>query len=184
MNLARSIDVELSLQDIDRSHRPESGDIDTRKPRNIIVKFATYRMRAKFYKARVLTKSRGHRGVFVNEHFTKPRGKLMYQARQSEIQTTQECVDLWWCDTGETFKLYCSKNQFWKWLAWIYPAGISTRCVTRRNRGNTLRWFSVAISYFDQYNMTSFCDRYSYAFYIPKVLMTRNGPLFSNSALN
>ena len=85
INLARSIDVELSLQDIDRSHRlgrPESGDIGTRKPRDIIVKFATYRTRAKFYKARVLTKSRGHRGVFVNEHLTKTRGKLMYQARQ------------------------------------------------------------------------------------------------------
>ncbi|MEW8546532.1 MAG: hypothetical protein AB2693_23705, partial [Candidatus Thiodiazotropha sp.] len=85
ISLARSIDVELSLQDIDRSHRlgrPEPGDIGTRKPRDIIVKFATYRMRAKFYKARVLTKSRGHRGVFVNEHLTKTRGRLMYQARQ------------------------------------------------------------------------------------------------------
>ena len=79
ISLARSIDVELSLQDIDRSHRlgrPEPGDINTRKPRDIIVKFATYRMRAKFYKARVLTKSRGHRGVFVNEHLTKSRGRL------------------------------------------------------------------------------------------------------------
>lgn len=40
INLARSIDVELSLQDIDRSHRlgrPESGGIGTRKPRDIIV---------------------------------------------------------------------------------------------------------------------------------------------------
>lgn len=85
ISLARSIDVELSLQDIDRSHRlgrPEPGDINTRKPRDIIVKFATYRMRAKFYKARVLTKSRGHRGVFVNEHLTKSRGRLLYQARR------------------------------------------------------------------------------------------------------
>lgn len=85
INLARSIDVELSLHYIDRSHRlgsPESGDIGTRKPRYIIVNFATYRTRAKSYKARVLTKSRGHRGVFVNEHLTKTHGKLMYQARQ------------------------------------------------------------------------------------------------------
>ncbi|MEW8546921.1 MAG: hypothetical protein AB2693_25685 [Candidatus Thiodiazotropha sp.] len=85
INLARNIDVELSPQDIDRSHRlgrPESGDIGTRKPRDIIVKFTTYRMRAKFYKARVLTKSRGFKGVFVNEHLTKLRGRLMYQARR------------------------------------------------------------------------------------------------------
>ena len=84
ISLARSIDVELSLQDIDRLHRlgrPEPGDINTRKPRDI-VKFAKYRLRTKFYKARVLTKSRGHRGVFVNKHLTKSRGRLLYQARR------------------------------------------------------------------------------------------------------
>lgn len=38
INLARSVDVKVSLQDIDRSHRlgrPESGDIGTPKPRDI-----------------------------------------------------------------------------------------------------------------------------------------------------
>ena len=78
IQLARSIDVDLNLQDIDRSHRlgkpgsvGESSDSGaTARSRAIIVKFATYRMRAKFYKSRVLTKSRGYRGVYINEHLT------------------------------------------------------------------------------------------------------------------
>lgn len=83
INLARNIGVDITLQDIDRSHRlgklqPENAA----KPRDIVVKFATYRMRAKFYKARVLTKDRGFRGVFVNEHLTRTRSKILYQARR------------------------------------------------------------------------------------------------------
>lgn len=83
LNLARSIDVELTVQDIDRSHRlgrPISGV--SPRPRDIIVKFISYRSRAKFYKNRVLTKGRGHRGVFINEHLTKSRGRLLYLARR------------------------------------------------------------------------------------------------------
>ena len=58
-SLAQSIDVNLKLEDIDRSHRigkPVSTG-DGRKPRDTIVKFVSYRKRAQFYKARVLTKS-------------------------------------------------------------------------------------------------------------------------------
>lgn len=83
LNLARSIDVELTVQDIDRSHRlgrPTNGV--SPRPRDIIVKFVSYRSRAKFYKNRVLTKGRGHRGVFINEHLTKSRGRLLYLARR------------------------------------------------------------------------------------------------------
>lgn len=83
LNLARSIDVELTVQDIDRSHRlgrPTNGA--SPRPRDIIVKFISYRSRAKFYKNRVLTKGRGHRGVFINEHLTKSRGRLLYLARR------------------------------------------------------------------------------------------------------
>ena len=85
IKLARAIDVDLSLQDIDRSHRlgkSESGDNARPRPWDIVVKFATYRTRARFYKARVLTKDRGYRGVFVNEHLTKTRNNILYQARR------------------------------------------------------------------------------------------------------
>ena len=37
---------------------------------------------AKFYKARVLTKDRGHKGVYINEHLTRRRNNLFYQARR------------------------------------------------------------------------------------------------------
>lgn len=84
INLARDIGVPLEIHDIDRSHRlgrQAFGNEPSPRPRDIVVKFSTYRMRAKFYKARVLTKSRGHRGVYVNEHLTKARSKLLYHAR-------------------------------------------------------------------------------------------------------
>ena len=84
-NLARAIDVDLTIDDIDRSHRlgkPHTGADQRAKPRDIIVKFISYRKRASFYKARILTKSRGFQGVFINEHLTKTRAKLLYEARR------------------------------------------------------------------------------------------------------
>ena len=80
---------ELALQEqilnFDRSHRlgkPYTGADQRAKPRDIIVKFISYRKRASFYKARILTKSRGFQGVFINEHLTKTRAKLLYEARR------------------------------------------------------------------------------------------------------
>ena len=82
-NLARAIDVDLSVDDIDRSHRlGKPRTAPEQKPRDIIVKFVSYRKRALFYKARILTKSRGYRGVYINEHLTKARGNLLYEARR------------------------------------------------------------------------------------------------------
>ena len=73
-NLARAIDVDLTIDDIDRSHRlskPHTGADQRAKPRDIIVKFISYRKRASFYKACILTKSRGFQCVFVNERLTR-----------------------------------------------------------------------------------------------------------------
>lgn len=84
-DLARAIDVDIRVEDIDRSHRlgrPSSAAEQRSRPRDIIVKFVSYRARAKFYKARVLTKSKGYRGVFINEHLTRSRGTLLYEARR------------------------------------------------------------------------------------------------------
>ena len=101
-SLAQSIDVNLKLEDIDRSHRigkPVSIE-DGRKPRDIIVKFVSYRKRAQFYKARVLTKSRGYRGVFINEHLTKARAKLLYEARR---RVTSKQIKSAWSTDGSVF---------------------------------------------------------------------------------
>lgn len=83
--LARAIDVDIIPRDIDRTHRlgkPSTEAAPRTKPRNIVVKFATYNMRRAFYKAKSLTKDRGYRGVFINEHLTKSRSKLLYEARR------------------------------------------------------------------------------------------------------
>ncbi|MEW8548017.1 MAG: hypothetical protein AB2693_31320 [Candidatus Thiodiazotropha sp.] len=82
-NLARAIDVDLSIDDIDRSHRlGKPRTAPDQKPRDIIVKFVSYRKRSLFYKARILTKSRGYRGVYINEHLTRTRSTLLYEARR------------------------------------------------------------------------------------------------------
>ena len=85
LDLAKAIDVELKIEDIDRSHRlgkPGSEASPRSKPRDIIVKFATYRMRQKVYKSRTLTKERNYRRVFINEDLTILRSQLLYEARR------------------------------------------------------------------------------------------------------
>ncbi|MEW8547181.1 MAG: hypothetical protein AB2693_27025 [Candidatus Thiodiazotropha sp.] len=84
-NIASAIDVDIDFRDLDRSHRLGRASTQDRprdKPRDIIVKFTTYRARARFFKARTLTKSRGFMGVFINEDLTKNRSKLLYEARR------------------------------------------------------------------------------------------------------
>ena len=80
--MANDIDSDIRLQDIDtfRSHRV--GNPKTKKTREIIVKFATYRARANFYKQRTLMKERGHKGTFINEYITRKRSEYLYEARK------------------------------------------------------------------------------------------------------
>ena len=69
VDIATAISVDLDLSEIDRSHRvgkPRAG-----RPRDIIIKFLTYRARQKLYKSRTLLKDRGHKGVYINEDLTK-----------------------------------------------------------------------------------------------------------------
>ena len=76
---ADAVGAGITLDDIDRSHRvgkPKAG-----RPRDIIIKFATYRARQKFYTKRTSLKDRGHAGVFLNEDLTKTRINLLYKAR-------------------------------------------------------------------------------------------------------
>lgn len=71
MKLAYDIGSPVVIHEIDRSHR--IGIPKRKKTRDIIVKSATYRPRASFYKARTKLKENGHDGVFVNEDPTKKR---------------------------------------------------------------------------------------------------------------
>ena len=81
MQLAAAIDADVDLPQIDRSHRLGDPTKARTRPRDIIVKFATYRSRQALFKQRTLLKERGHQGVFVNEDLTKFRSSLLYNAR-------------------------------------------------------------------------------------------------------
>ena len=82
LSIANDIDSEVRLQDIDRSHRVGNLNKKRSKPREIIVKFSTYRARANFYQQRTLMKERGHEGTFINEDITKKRSEYLYEARK------------------------------------------------------------------------------------------------------
>ena len=88
LDLATAIDADIKLEDIDRSHRlgkpksRDSSDDTPARPRDINIKFSTYRARQKVYKARALTKQRGYKGIFINEDLTKNRSLLLYEARR------------------------------------------------------------------------------------------------------
>ena len=79
IDLCNSIGVRLSEADIDRSHL--IGRQIGSKPRQLIVKFTSYRMRRSVYKARSAMKTTNN-NVFINEDLTRVRNKLFYDARQ------------------------------------------------------------------------------------------------------
>ena len=80
LSLSRAIGAEVTLDDIERSHRV--GPIREGQRRDIIVKFSSYRNRRKVYGARTKTKECGYMGVFINEDLTKPRNKILLKARK------------------------------------------------------------------------------------------------------
>lgn len=79
MAVCKAFDTGLELSEIDRSHR--IGKPKSNGPRDILVKFATYRSRQKLYAKRTGLKDEklGYRGTFINEHLT--RSKLLFAAR-------------------------------------------------------------------------------------------------------
>ena len=72
----------IQLQDIDQSHRIGDSKKARTRLRDIIVKFDSYRSRQNFCKCRSALKDTGYKGVFVNEHLTKTRNVLLYEARK------------------------------------------------------------------------------------------------------
>lgn len=80
MKLTGDLGVDVALDDIERSHRVGRPRA-TGRPRDIIVKFASYRVRRRVYGVRIQTKVKGFMGVFINEDLTKPRIQLLRKAR-------------------------------------------------------------------------------------------------------
>lgn len=82
MDIATRIDADITLSDIDRSHRVGQPAFWT-TPKGIIVKFATYRARANFYRKRVSLKGNNDfPNVFINESLTATRSKIFKLTRK------------------------------------------------------------------------------------------------------
>ena len=80
LGLASTLNADMKIADIDRSHR--AGRPGQGKQRDIIVKLVSYRMRRKLYGVRVQTKSKGLKGVFINEDLTRVRSRILSKARR------------------------------------------------------------------------------------------------------
>lgn len=95
VNLTRDLGVEVELNDIERSHRIGKPRALGR-PRDIIVKFVSYRIRRKVYGVRTQTKVKGFMGVYINEDLTKPRSQLLRKARN--MVKNRNLVSAWSSD--------------------------------------------------------------------------------------
>ena len=85
LHLARAMDVELNIEEIDRSHRV--GKPKNTKTRDIIVKLATFRVRQRLLKDRKNLKTTKYgdgryKGVYVNEDLTRFRSGILFDARK------------------------------------------------------------------------------------------------------
>lgn len=80
LQIAKAVGSDIVIGDIDRSHRV--GKPNPQKPRDIIVKFATYRARQTVYKSRGLLKDNGYKNTFINEDLTRKRSSMLFKARQ------------------------------------------------------------------------------------------------------
>lgn len=107
LNIANELNVEMSPNDIDRSHRV--GKPSPTKTRDILVKFATYRARQRLYNNRSSLKNSGYDGVFLNEDLTKGKSKLLYQAR---LKVKGNYLHGAWSTDGRLFIKDCNDKLF------------------------------------------------------------------------
>ena len=100
IEMGRAIGANVSLQEIDRSHRVgrkhNDRDGGNHKPRDIIVKFVSYRSRQSFYKKRGAAKDNGYRGKYVNEDLTRKRSSVLFKCR--ELKRDGRIQDAWSSD--------------------------------------------------------------------------------------
>ena len=85
LHVARAMDVDLYIEEIDRSHR--IGKPKSTKPRDIIVKLATFRVRQRLLKdgKNLKTSLYGDgrfKGVDLNEDLTKFRSGILFDSRK------------------------------------------------------------------------------------------------------
>lgn len=105
LKLVNDMKVNIKLDEIDRTHRlgkkPESFNNASARPRDIIIKFATYRSRQKMYKRRTSLRDHGkYKRTYINEVLTKKRGELFYNAR---LLIKNKAVKNAWTSDGSIF---------------------------------------------------------------------------------
>ena len=82
LNIAKETQSNITIADIDRSHRVAQPETRT-SPKSIIVKFVSYRARYNFYKNRSSLKGNAtFPSVYINEDLTSARNKLFGKARK------------------------------------------------------------------------------------------------------
>ncbi len=79
MDISTCINADVSLEGIDGAHRLAKPKPNV--PRDITIKFATYRSKKKVMMRKSQLKSKGKSGVYVNEDLTRARSDLFYKAR-------------------------------------------------------------------------------------------------------
>ena len=80
--MASSLGVDVSVTDINRSHRVGRPGKTDGKPHDILVKFTSYRVRRNLFQSKSKAKAhQNYRGVYINEDLTRLRTQLMSQAR-------------------------------------------------------------------------------------------------------
>ena len=87
------LEMDIDHSSIDRVHRVGKPAEDRKTPRPILIKFSTYRERARVYKAKKLLKEKK---IFINEDLTKKRVKLLYKLRQ--LKKEKAILDCWTSD--------------------------------------------------------------------------------------
>lgn len=81
MDLAEVLQSDVSLAEIDRSHRVGKPKPDVKGShsgkRDIIIKFTSYRSRQKLCRKRVDAKKCGYQGTFINVDLTRTRSHIL-----------------------------------------------------------------------------------------------------------
>jgi exosome complex exonuclease DIS3/RRP44 len=82
MDLCDAHKADITLSEIDRCHRTGNPKVDG--PKDILVKFATYRARQNLHTKQTDLRHAhlGYRGMFINEQPQSIRSKQLYAARK------------------------------------------------------------------------------------------------------
>ncbi|XP_052783207.1 uncharacterized protein LOC128219438 [Mya arenaria] len=95
IQVAKEGGLDITPSDIDRSHR--NGKPKVNKPRDIIVKFVSYKTKHDFMKIRKQLRQRKSQ-AYINEHLTSFRGELAFQCRLLKKNPKSPVLDTWTYD--------------------------------------------------------------------------------------